>query len=724
MAICVSLFLFTLCFYLRTLCATFNINDSGETIMDCDLLALAHSPGYPFHTLVGRIFCFLPLGQPMFRLTFGSAVMGAASVALVYAIARRLLEGLPGGPVEAPRFRPRVSFPALFSSLVFAFSYQHWFQSGGGKGSIYTLNTLLAVSTLLILLKMREPGWFKRGFFLALFFLGLALSVHWETQAVLLPAYAWFLFSAQNRVDILEVGRNLLRPFDLWEILKRFVQAFGGKAGWVRASSFLLLPLSTYLYLPLRSSAGPALNWYDPKTLDHFLTVVSRGNYAGVAGARSLETIHRNFARFWLHAQDQFGASFTFLFLALGVAGLAWLWQNRRMDAVGLLLYGGGVFGGVVFYTPSRAGYEWTLDNFFTPVFLMATLFMGGALAGLKRWVMARGFSRVVGATAAAASLVLALLPLALNYPSEDQSAYTVSYEEGLNLLKTANRQGVILCNGDIDILPLWYLQMVQGKRPEVASFTTQLVGLKWYRDDVTHRWPFLATALEGDVPPWNVVGEMVRLHGVERSFYTTNIDFPSGDTAWMAKAFPWLPDGVMWRMANTRGQSYAFNSARVNQLWSQYQLRNLNPPERKYWDDYTDVMRDSYGQACSFTGQTAMGSGNPQLAQWSYEKSLQYHQPQQWGFNYLGLADAELAQNLTADAISHYQQALRWEPHGPSGPYLYAPYAYAKLGDAFLMEKDIVNAEDAFQASLRLNPQQKEALEGLERLEGVRRKS
>ena len=721
MFIPVSLFLFTLCFYLRTLCATFNINDSGETIMDCDLLALAHSPGYPFHTLLGRIFCLLPLGQPMFRLTFGSAVMGAASVALVYAIARGLFERPADDSIVAQGAGEGGSLPALFSALVFAFSYQHWFQSGGGKGSIYTLNTLLAGSTLLTLLKMRRPGWFKRGFFLASFFLGLALSVHWETQAVLLPAYAWFLFSAQNRVGILEIGRNLLRPFDLWMILKRFALAFDGGTGWVRGAAFLLLPLSTYLYLPLRSSLGPALNWFDPKTFGHFLTVVSRGNYAGVAGGRSLESIQRNLARFWLHAQDQFGPEFTFLFLALGVAGFAWLWRNRRMDAVGLLLFGGGVFGGVVFYTPSRAGYEWTLDNFFTPVFLMASLFMGAALAGFRRWILEKGFSRMIAATAAVGSLVLALLPLGLNYAAEDQSVYTVSYEEGLNLLKTVNRQGVILCNGDIDILPLWYLQIVRGKRPEVASFTTQLVGLKWYREDVTHRWPFLETALEGDVPPWNAVGEMVRLHGSERSFYTTNIDFPNTDTAWLVKSFPWLPDGMMWRMANSLGQSYAFNSARVNQLWSQYQLRNLNPPERRYWDDYTDVMRDSYGQACSFTGQTAMGSGNPQLAQWSYEKALQYHQPQQMGFNYLGLADAELAQGLTVGAVSHYQQALQWEPQSPSRPHLYAPYAYARLGDAFLAEKDFVDAEDSFHASLQLNPQQKEALEGLQRLERAR---
>ena len=157
MATPILLFLFTLYFYLRTLCATFNINDSGETIMDCDLLALAHSPGYPLHTLWGRLFCMLPLGQPMFRLTFASALMGAFSVAMLYILIKKSLPsenqstGNPGGVWF-------IEVPSLFGALTFAFSFQQWFQACGAKGSIYTLNTMLAVTTLYFLLKMREEG--------------------------------------------------------------------------------------------------------------------------------------------------------------------------------------------------------------------------------------------------------------------------------------------------------------------------------------------------------------------------------------------------------------------------------------------------------------------------------------------------------------------------------------------------------------------------------------
>ncbi len=308
-------------------------------------------------------------------------------------------------------------------------------------------------------------------------------------------------------------------------------------------------------------------------------------------------------------------------------------------------------------------------------------------------------------------------MPLALNYGANDQSDYTVSYDEGLNMLKTASRNGVILCNGDIDILPLWYLQFVEGKRPEVASFTTMLVGLQWYRDDIFRQWPSLQTALQGDGPSDTVVEDMIQAHGSQRPFYVTNI-FIQG-AAWLGKDHLMVPDGLLWRLADTQGQNFAFNSARLNQLWSNYDLRNLGPPKGKYWDDYTDVMKDSYGQACSFTGDVAMRTQNPQLAQWSYEKALEYHQPQQRGVTYLSLADAEMAMSRPVDAVSHYQQAFR------SGlPQAYAPFVYARLGNAFLMEKDFVNAEDAFHLSLRLNPQQKEALDGLRQLDQLRGES
>ena len=86
------LFFFTFLFYLLTHCATFNINDSGETIMVCDQLTISHSPGYPLHTLWGRVNCLLPLGQPMLRVTFSSMVTATLAVVFVYWVLKMLFQ--------------------------------------------------------------------------------------------------------------------------------------------------------------------------------------------------------------------------------------------------------------------------------------------------------------------------------------------------------------------------------------------------------------------------------------------------------------------------------------------------------------------------------------------------------------------------------------------------------------------------------------------------------
>src|SRR5579863_8637346 len=98
MLIPVFLFFFVFEIYLLTHCATFNINDSGETIMVCDLLTISHSPGYPLHTLWGRVNCLLPLGKPMLRVTFCSMVTGTISVVVVYWFLKMMFQGIFTSP--------------------------------------------------------------------------------------------------------------------------------------------------------------------------------------------------------------------------------------------------------------------------------------------------------------------------------------------------------------------------------------------------------------------------------------------------------------------------------------------------------------------------------------------------------------------------------------------------------------------------------------------------
>jgi len=720
------LFFFTFLFYLRTHCASFNINDSGETIMVCDQLTISHSPGYPLHTLWGRVNCLLPLGQPMLRVTFSSMVTATLAVVLVYWVLKMLFQrtfvpmGSSDSIPEDQQPGPWLwEIPAVFGALVFAFSYQQWFQACGAKGGIYTLNTLLTVSMLYLFFKMRERGWFIKSFLLMGFLYGLSLAHHWPNQIVMAPAYLWFFFASQKRVPFREILGSLFRPFDLWEKIRNVVSAFGF-LNFIRTFTMGIIALSVYLYLPIRATQHPLINWWDPETLDRLWGTVIRKGYLGTGDARSMTTIVRNLKRFWMHAEHQFGGGFTFVLYALAIWGFIWLWNKKqRSDALGIAFLGGGVFCGIILFNNPLEGYQWTIDNFFTPVFLTVAMFAAAGIAGL-----CEGFSKKwpyyhVPLIISAFCLSFGLMPLILNYMATDkvvdgqtvyqgvdQSRYVSSYDEGLNMLKTVNRDGVIVCNGDIDILPLWYLQHVEGMRPEVVTFTMQLIPYDWYRDPLFKTYPFLKVPVGYDVRPETVVQDMINQHAQDRSFYFTNIF----TAPWMQKEDPALPEGFLWRMVKTKNLNYAFTSRRLNVLWDTYRLRDMEPPERGYWDEYTDVMKDSYGIGFDFTGYFALINKMPDIALWSFDNALKYRQPQTFNRIYVMLGETYMALKRPQSAVNSFQMAIE---RGAQDSH-----TLARLGDAFAGMKDYSDAQSAYHAALNVNPQDPLAQAGVSAVE------
>ncbi|HEV2354910.1 MAG TPA: DUF2723 domain-containing protein, partial [Puia sp.] len=398
------LFLFVFEIYSLTHCATFNINDSGETIMVCDLLTISHSPGYPLHTLWGKVLCLLPLGQPMLRVTFASLLTSSFAVTMLYLTLRMLFRGIfePAGPSPAASIPPTPDaapsrpspwlweVPALFGALVFAFSYQHWFQAGGAKGGVYTLNTLLYTLILYFLFKMRQNGWFLKSFFLIVFLFGMGLTHHWHDQLAMFSGYIWLILNNQKRVVLDDLYKWVVHPafsiilavfFGLTFLLRwaatssaadgfilamtvviallftavtvvfvtiaaRFLgwffllftgvgvvvlvalcqvffnylmppellvalpilftvavilaRIFGG-VNFIRALAIGAVPLSIYLFLPIRAVQKPLVNWWNPDNWDRFWGTILRKGYQDIGDKNFWASYTRNVKRFWFH---------------------------------------------------------------------------------------------------------------------------------------------------------------------------------------------------------------------------------------------------------------------------------------------------------------------------------------------------------------------------------------------------------------------------------------
>ena len=103
--------------YVRTLCPTVYVGDSGELISAAYTLGIAHPPGYPLYCLLGKLFTFLPFGNIAYRVNLLSAFFASLTVGMVYRILLRLLR-----KKEAPSLKRHTLFAftgALFYGFIF-----------------------------------------------------------------------------------------------------------------------------------------------------------------------------------------------------------------------------------------------------------------------------------------------------------------------------------------------------------------------------------------------------------------------------------------------------------------------------------------------------------------------------------------------------------------------------------------------------------------------------
>jgi hypothetical protein len=84
----ISYLLFTTVFgvYLSTMSPVVYLGDSGEFTAAAFSLGIPHNSGYPLYSLLGKIFCMVPIGNVAFRLNLMSAFFSALTVLLVYHI--------------------------------------------------------------------------------------------------------------------------------------------------------------------------------------------------------------------------------------------------------------------------------------------------------------------------------------------------------------------------------------------------------------------------------------------------------------------------------------------------------------------------------------------------------------------------------------------------------------------------------------------------------------
>jgi len=431
--------------YIFTLPGTISsYRDSGDLISAAYTLGVAHPPGYPVMTLLGKIFILLvPVGNIAWRLNLLSAISAGLALYFFGAFLERFLSG--GFSRKTPiTFFSIVGIFFLGSSLCFWRLAQ--------VSEMYALNSLF-VSALLFLLFSSPPQQAQRGFLLATFIFGIGLGNH-PMLLFFLPVLLGYFWRQKN-------------------YSARFI---------FLSLVFLFLGTSVYLWLPLRSYHNPVIDWGHPTTLERFWRLVTRADYGGLK--LHPEESHFNFTVSVIVQQIILYIKSTITYLGLpgallGLLGIVFL-------PIGLVV--SWLISGPLFVLLSNLPVKNpTTLPILEPHLIMSLLFLIiGLIFVLEKFYLKQKVLVLV------VMIFIAGYIFYSGFSQANNRQNFSAYDYGNNILHTVRLNGIIFDPDDPTAFITRYFQTVGKKRPDiklVVFFRT-----RWGYEYLTRIYPELFT--------------------------------------------------------------------------------------------------------------------------------------------------------------------------------------------------------------------------------------
>ncbi|MBE9537414.1 MAG: DUF2723 domain-containing protein [Proteobacteria bacterium] len=434
--------------YIFTLSPSINFGDSPELVSAAYNLGIAHPPGYPLYSLVGRLFAFIPAGGDIAgRVNLLSAFFTATSVFILTLITTRLAG-------------EKARLGAVFAVLVLALSPTIWSQAVVAE--VYSLN-LFAFSLLVFLLLRWRDGSDRRFLYAGAFICGLGMGNH-HTLLSLIPMVFMAPFLGKER------ALKHARLYILMTLL-------------------FLLGMTVYIYLPLRSMQAPLIDWGDPETVERFFDVVLRRQFPASGGELSLASTFKHIGWYL----KQLGREMGYPLLLVALFGKIKLFRRDTLSwALLTFLFIVNGLGTLFFLNPPQEAYEDVLVMLI-PSFAITAIWVGmGAssiIAGIK--------NKAGAATVTALLAVAVIYPLPGSFKENNHRGDYYALDMAENIFKSIDRGAVVFVESDNSLFPLWYLQQVEGKRRDVAVIDVDFLMLPWFKGQMEKLYPGLEIPTE-----------------------------------------------------------------------------------------------------------------------------------------------------------------------------------------------------------------------------------
>ncbi len=256
------------------------------------------------------------------------------------------------------------------------------------------------------------------------------------------------------------------------------------------ALALSIAALSVHAYLLIRARLNPAINESDPKTWKVVFEVMRRAQYEPMSFFPRKTPLSNQFSIVWGYHKMQFSSSSNPI--AVVAPYLLALWgfiaharKDRRTFTMMAIAFAMASVGLLMYLNISDHEVR-SREYFWVPSYVGLALWMGIGSGAIVEW--AKGLGKHWRNLLAVAVVVFALMPFTGNFQKNDRSDNYVAYYYGWNMLSFLDENAILITNGDNDTFPLWYLQQVEGLRPDVDVVNLSLSQINWYLKQLKDR--------------------------------------------------------------------------------------------------------------------------------------------------------------------------------------------------------------------------------------------
>jgi tetratricopeptide (TPR) repeat protein len=462
--------------YILTLAPGVMYTDSGELAGACYFFGVAHPTGYPLFVILGHLWTLVakPLGV-IYAMNLFAAVCTAISSGMVYAILHTILDFISTQSSQqkkqttSNRNTSLIKWCSIAGGLSYAFAHTVWEQATSIE--VYSLHLLMMSSTILFFVRGIISN-SQKTLMLSALLLGLSFTNHLTTILLIPPILLLFFWRTGESFASKNItSRERLTQFGLLLLL-------------------IISCSSVYGIMIWRSSSEAWFNWGAVhRGWEQFSYHVLGKQYQIWMFSDEPGAVKKQFLQFISLVPKNL--AYIGLVL-LPFAGLPALWHTSKQ----LFWF---IVVGIFFCVGYSVNYNiHDIDSYFLLAFLLMIV---ASFVGFYSILQSSLASKLSDSIKPVIALSIALISLGVNYQANDKSKHTL-VEEYVKLMVDPLPKNAVLISQQWDffVSAFWYMQQVEGYRPDITIIEKEILRRTWYPAQMQRWYPNAITQCQKEI--------------------------------------------------------------------------------------------------------------------------------------------------------------------------------------------------------------------------------